>query len=93
MASIHIIWDPEDDADGNVEHIAEHGVTQAEVDEVLHSALANTTTSKSSGHRITFGYTSEGRYLAVVWEHVLDDPLTAYPITAYDAPEPRRSRK
>lgn len=93
MTSIHIVWDVEDDADGNVQHIAEHGVNQAEVDEVLHGALSNTTASMSSGHRITFGYTDDGRYLAVVWEHVLDDPLTVYPITAYDAPEPRRSRR
>jgi hypothetical protein len=35
-----------------------------------------------------FGYTSSGRYLAVVWEHVDDNPLTLYPITAYDAPDP-----
>jgi hypothetical protein len=40
---------------------------------------------------MTFGYTSSGRYLAVVWEHVDDNPLTIYPITAYDAP-PREGR-
>jgi hypothetical protein len=27
-------------------------------------------------------------YLAVVWEHVQEDPLTIMPVTAYDAPEP-----
>jgi hypothetical protein len=37
---------------------------------------------------VTFGYTDDGRYLAIVWEHVQDDPLTIMPITAYDAPEP-----
>jgi hypothetical protein len=45
------------------------------------------TISRSSGRPITFGYTSSGRYLAVVWEHVDDNPLTIYPITAYDVPE------
>ncbi len=38
---------------------------------------------------ITFGYTSSNRYVAVVWEHVMDDPLTMRPITAYEVPEPR----
>lgn len=93
MSSIHIVWDLEDDPDGNLQHVAEHGVTPAEVEEVICGSLSNTTASKSSGHRITFGHTAEGRYLAVVWEHVMDDPLTIYPITAYDAPEPRRKRR
>ena len=37
---------------------------------------------------MTFGWTSAGRYLAVVWELVDEDPLTIYPVTAYPAPEP-----
>jgi uncharacterized DUF497 family protein len=93
MASPHIVWDLEDDSDGNVQHIEEHGVEPHEVEQVLFGALSNTTASKSSGDRITFGYTDEGRYLAVVWEHVANDPLTIYPITAYEAPEPRRRRR
>jgi uncharacterized DUF497 family protein len=93
MAALHVVWDLEDDEVGNLQHIAEHDVTAAEVEEVLHGSLSNTTASKSSHHRITFGYTTDGRYLAVVWEHVQDDPLTIYPVTAYDAPEPRKRRK
>jgi uncharacterized DUF497 family protein len=93
MASVHIVWDLNDDSSGNVQHIQEHGVELYEVEEVIFSFLSNTTASKSSGHRITFGYTEDGRYLAVVWEHVADDPLTIYPITAYDAPQPRRRRR
>ena len=30
---------------------------------------------------------------AVAWETACDDPLTIYPITAYDAPRPRPKRK
>lgn len=93
MPAVHLVWDLEDDPDGNLQHIAEHGVSAAELEEVIYNSLSNTTASKSSGHRITFGYTDEGRYLAVVWEHVLDDPLTIYPVTAYDAPEPRKRRR
>ena len=90
MTDARIIWDLTDDADGNVQHIAEHGITVEEVEEVLLDRTSEDTISRSSGRPITFGYTSGGRYLAVVWEHIDDDPLTIYPITAYDAPERRR---
>lgn len=93
MSSIQVVWDLADDEDGNVQHIAEHGVDCEEVEQVLFNSLSNTTASKSSGHRITFGFTDGGRHLAVVWEHIDDDPLTAYPITAYDSPEPKKRRR
>jgi len=89
MAYIEIIWDLDDDLEGNVQHILEHGVSKDEVEEILTSPHAAADTSNSSGEPITFGYTAAGRYLAVVWQHVFDDPLTVYPVTAYDVPEPR----
>jgi len=92
MSEIRILWDLVEDPDGNVQHIAAHGITVEEVEEVLLDRNSEDTTSRSSGRPITFGYTSSGRYLAVVWEHVDDDPLTIYPVTAYDAPE-RQSRR
>ncbi|MFZ1932396.1 MAG: hypothetical protein WCB27_22985 [Thermoguttaceae bacterium] len=85
-----VIWDLEDDLRGNVRHIAEHGVTPEEVEEVLNDWHARTTYSASSGRPITFGWTAAGRYLAVVWEVAEEDPLTIYPVTAYPAPEPSR---
>jgi hypothetical protein len=88
MAAFQIIWDLEDDPDGNVQHIGEHVVTPEEVEEVLFNSLGNTVVSRTSSNQVTFGYTDAGRYLAVVWEHVDDDPLTIMPVTAYDAPEP-----
>jgi hypothetical protein len=36
-----------------------------------------------------FGYTSAGRYIAVVFEVIDDEPITIYPVTAYEVPEPR----
>ena len=30
-----IVWDLDEDPDGNVQHIAEHGVTVGEVEDVL----------------------------------------------------------
>lgn len=88
MPDVIIIWDLPEDPSGNVQHIAAHNITINEVEEVLLDRDSEDTISRSSGRLITFGYTSSGRYLAVVWEHVDDNPLTLYPITAYDAPEP-----
>lgn len=91
MPSVIITWDLPDDPEGNVQHIAAHDITIAEVEDVLLDRESEDTLSRSSGRPITFGYTASGRYLAVVWEHVDDNPLTIYPITAYDAP-PRAGR-
>jgi YD repeat-containing protein len=90
MARVESIW--WDDEGGRDEHISEHDVTKDEVEEVLLNPVNPTTTSRASGEQITFGYTSSGRYLAVVWAQVLEDPFTVYPITAYDAPEPGESK-
>jgi hypothetical protein len=48
--------------------------------------------SRSTGFPITFGFTSTGRHLAVIWEPVEDDPRTLRPITAYPCPPPWRKR-
>jgi hypothetical protein len=66
-----VIWDLDDDPEGNVVHLAEHGITDA---------------SASSGRPITFGWTSTGKHLAVVWEDAGDDPRMVYPVTAYETP-------
>jgi hypothetical protein len=85
---IQIIWDLEDDLDGNVRHIGEHDVAPDEVEDVLNDRQSRTAYSASSGRPITFGWTAQGRYLAVVWELIEEDPLAIYPITAYQVPEP-----
>ncbi len=87
---VQVIWDLEDDPHGNLQHIAEHGVTPDEVEEILRDRHSQTAYSNSSGRPITFGWTGHGRYLAVIWELVDRDPLVAYPVTAYEAPEPGR---
>ena len=53
------------------------------------------TRSRSSGQPVAFGWTTTGKYLTVVFENVSDDPLTVYPITAYEVPppSPRKRRK
>ena len=84
MGFVQVIWDDDDQPDGNVQHIAEHVVTIEEVEDVLLDPNSTQSTSRSSGEPILFGYTAEGRSLAVVFEHVDDEPLTVRPITAYE---------
>ena len=91
------IWDLEDDLEGNYWHICVegHGVTRDEVEEVVEASYDAATRSRSSGQPLTFGWTTSGKYLTVVFERVSDDPLTVYPITAYEVPPPgpRKRRK
>lgn len=49
MPPIHVVWDLEDDPDGNIQHIAEHDVEPAEVETVINDPASQTTTSRSSG--------------------------------------------
>ena len=86
MPDVEIIWDLDDDPDGDVQHIAEHGIDKQDVHDVFNDPDSVTTTSASSRRPITFGETYDGRYLAVVWETALEDPLTIYIVTASEAP-------
>ena len=69
------IWDGEND-----QHIAEHGVTPEEFEEVCRKP-DYVDRSDSSGRPAAFGYTSAGRYLACFYD-IIDD-VTLYPVTAY----------
>jgi hypothetical protein len=92
--AIVIIWDLEDEPDGNFVHIVvEHGVSQDEVDDVMGNPTNPTVESESSGRPVTFGWTQTGRYLAVVWDLITDDPFTIKPVTAYDTPPPANSHR
>ena len=84
MPYTSVLWDLDDDPAGNVMHLAEHGVTPEEVEDVLGDPV-DADTSRSTGYPVVFGYTRTDRHLIVVFEEV--DAHTAYPITAYDVPE------
>jgi hypothetical protein len=76
-----LLWDLDDDPDGNVQHIADHRLLKVDVE----AAVANADrfeVSRSSGNPILFGYTDDGRYVAVVFVEVDDDSI--YPVTAYE---------
>jgi len=82
-----IVWDLENDPNGNVQHCAEHGVTKEEVEEVFQN-VTDADTSRSSGRPVIFGETAAGRHLMVVYEEI--DADTVYPVTAYDVPRRQR---
>lgn len=86
---VQCIWDLDDDPDGNIQHLAEHDVSIEEAQEVVNRP-ADVDISRSSERPIVFGWTSTGRFLAVVYETVEEDPMTVYVITAFDVePEVR----
>jgi len=49
-----IIWDLDDDPDGNVQHCNEHGVLKEEVEQEFANAM-DADTSHSSGRPVIFG--------------------------------------
>lgn len=79
MARLTIVWDPS--PGGNLEHIAEHDLTQDDVEDVLVAPFRHRI-SRSSGRLIAFGFTATGRYIVVVYDKI--DEYTVYPVTAYD---------
>jgi len=85
MAFLWIVWDDENDPLGNVQHIAQHGLTIGEVEVVLNDR-ASADNSDLSGLRCVFGFTPAGEYIIVVFESIDEDSI--YPITAYHVPEP-----
>ena len=70
---------------GNVQHIAEHGLTIDEVEHVLLNPTGEAV-SDSSGSPCCFGYTPAEEYIIVIYEQIDDDMI--YPVTAYHVPEP-----
>ncbi|CAN5911404.1 hypothetical protein BH23PLA1_BH23PLA1_08710 [soil metagenome] len=83
----YIDWDDPDDPDGNVQHIAENGVTTEEFEEILASPTAIDKVSRSTGRPVRFGWTETGKHLIVVYE-IEDEGGFAIvrPITAYEVP-------
>jgi uncharacterized DUF497 family protein len=78
---LRVLWDLDDDEAGNVRHIAEHGLTKREVEEVLKNPEC-VDTSRSTGRCIAIAEESTGRVILVVFEEV--DDSTVYPVTAYE---------
>ncbi|OYV96723.1 MAG: hypothetical protein B7Z73_00215 [Planctomycetia bacterium 21-64-5] len=84
-----IFWDLEDEPDGNVQHLAEHGITIDEFKEVVLDPRNPVTASRSADNFITFGHTSTGKHIAAIWELISDEPRSIRPVTAFEAPTMR----
>jgi hypothetical protein len=96
VVRVECIWDLEEDPDGNVQHIAEHGITVLEAEEVVRDRYEAAVASRSSGRPTVFGWTSTGKYLTVTFEIVDEELPQVYVVTAFEAPppaEPKRRRK
>jgi len=96
VANVECLWDLDEDPDGNVQHIAGHGVTVEEAEEVVRANYELAVASGSSGRPTVFGWTATGKYLAVVFELIDADVPQVYVVTAYEAPPPagpKRRRK
>lgn len=87
---VQIIWDEE--PGGNVEHVAEHGVTPDEADEVILANYYRATLSRTTGRPVVFGWTSTGKHLLVAFDRVSNDPPAVYPRTADEVPPPMRRK-
>lgn len=79
-----ILWDPDDDPLGNVQHIEEHGLNIEDVEFVL-GAPSSEGKSRSSGLPAAWGYTLDGQYIIVIYEQVDEDTIRV--VTAYEVPE------
>ena len=88
-----MVWDEDDDPDGNVAHIAEHGIDIDEVEDVLYNPKNRTGPSTHSGRMLTCGWTETGRFLCVAWEHASKNPLIVKPVTAFESNPPRGGRR
>jgi len=65
--NVSIIWDLDDDENGNVVHIAEHGLEKDDIAHVFDYPVG-IGTSDSSRRPMIFGYTVDGRYITVIYE-------------------------
>ena len=81
MPWFDVIWNDQD-PDGNVAHIAEHGIVPDEVEHVLMNATIDELDRQRPPRRIAAGRTAAGRLIAVVYERI--DEATVYPVTAFD---------
>lgn len=83
-----IIWDLDDDPNGNVQHCAEHGISKEDVEDVFRNPI-DADISRSSGRPVLFGDTRIGKRIMVVYDEI--DKDSVYPVTAYEVPRRRRS--
>lgn len=92
MANVECIWDLGEDPEGNVRHIAEHGITIQEAEEVVQACYEAAVASRSSGRPTVFGWTSTGKHLAVIFEAVDEARPQVYVVTGLRGTPARRTQ-
>ncbi len=78
MAYLEFLW-----TDETIEHLAEHGVSPEDFQEVVRDP-EEIGESRSSGRPCCWGESPDGRYLLCVFEKL--DDSTILPITAFEVP-------
>ena len=79
MPLFEFLW-----TDEIIDHLAEHGVTPEDFEEVVNSPELRGA-SRTSGRPCCWSYTRDGRFLICVYEKL--DELTILPVTAYEVPQ------
>ena len=82
-----VLWDDAKDLRGNVQHIAEHDLTVADVEAVLF-APASEGHSHATGFPAVWGHAPDGRFIIVIYEEIDEDTIRV--ITAYEVPRRKR---
>jgi uncharacterized DUF497 family protein len=79
MPFYFVIWTPE-----AIEHLAQHGVSQDEFEQVVFCAreVAIEESASNPDNLTVLGTTDAGRELRCVWEEI--DDATILPVTAYE---------
>ena len=92
MARMVFEWDDASDPAGNVPHLARPDIPPAQAEKVVRNRNNELIRSDSSTYPIRFGRTGSGKYIAVVFYAVGENPELVRVITAYPVPKPRRRR-
>ncbi|MEX2170684.1 MAG: hypothetical protein WD851_15315 [Pirellulales bacterium] len=79
MPYFEFIWPP-----GTIDHLDEHGVSQADFEYVV-TQPERVEFSRTSGLPAVRGHTPDGRYIFAVYR-IIDD-VTIEPVTAYEIEE------
>lgn len=83
MGLLRVIWN--EDPGANIDKVMQHGLMPGDVDAVIENSTGYGI-SRSSNRPILFGYTPDGRFIAVIYEEI--DFETIYPVTAFEVEEP-----
>ncbi len=79
-----IAWDDEDDPSGNVQHLAQNGVSMEEFELILTDYDSRRGRSRSSGRNTAWGGLPDGREIVIVYDIESTNPLVIRPVTAYE---------